>query len=807
MIIKIPAMRIMKRILPALLIFTVVLASAAFVFLRTISRKALPDYNKDIKLNGLQAEVSVLRDSFAIPHIYAQNEHDLYLAVGYVMAQERLWQMDLLRRVTQGRLSEIFGKSLVNTDQLLRSLRYQAKSENILSRLDPEIKAVLEAFSDGVNQYIENHHKKLPIEFTILGYKPDPWEPAHSLNLIGYMAWDLKAGWSEIIMEEIRARIDSSLYRELLPDLAGQKTVVFPGYTRPKKDDLISSLLMESSGLEKLGADVLDASNNWAVSGNRSITGMPLLANDMHLGLNVPGIWIQMHQVIPGKLNVTGLVLPGQPMVICGHNDSIAWGMTNAYVDNLDFYEEKINQADSGQYEYKGEWLNFTLVNEKINTKEGEVFERELKFSHRGTVVSGIKNFPGKVVSMHWVGDEPSNEMQTVYYLNRAGNWNDFKKALLTFQSISQNIVYADVKGNIGLYCAGGVPVRKRDAVIAILPGWTDEYDWKGYVPFDELPHCYNPEQGFVASANNKTTDNSYPHHIGTWFSLPNRYLRIVELLAARDKHSVDDFKAIQLDQQSKLAELYMPALLKALEKAKEFNETENQAAEILKQWDYTMKPDAPAALLFESIYLRTFNNLYADEMGEELAGKFAEVSQVSRISTEQIWLAGQSPWTDDINTPALAETLEDILAKGFKEAVDTLSKQYGPDAAHWQWGKEHQITFAHPLSKVAILDRLFDLNRGPFPVGGSFHTVAPFSYSNSKPFLSDHGASHRHIFDLGNWDHSVTVIPTGTSGIPASKHYCDQTDLYIKGEYHPDYFSAEKVNEHAMYQQKFTKE
>jgi penicillin amidase len=797
-------MKKIKKALLALFVFLIVLILAVFLLARYMSQKPLPDYNKDIQLKGLQSEVRVIRDKYAVPHIYAENEHDLYLAVGYIMAQERLWQMDLLRRVTQGRLSEIFGRSFAETDLLLRALRYQQKSLTILEKAEPSVKQCLQAFSEGVNQFVEVNKNRLPVEFVILGYKPEPWEPYHSLNLIGYMAWDLKAGWSEIIFEEIKQHVDSTLYKELLPDLANQKSFIYPETREKKNPKLISSLLWSAEKLDKLGADIFDGSNNWAVSGNKSITGKPIFANDMHLGLNAPGIWFQMHQVIEGKLNVTGVVLPGQPLVVCGHNDSIAWGMTNVYVDNLDFYEEKVNPSDSGQYEYNGQWMQFSIVIEKIKTKEGDTIESILKYSHRGPVVTGIKDFGEKIVTMHWAGDEPSDEMLTIYLLNRAKNWVDFTSAIQTFKSVSQNIAYADVNGNIGLYCAAGVPIRKRDAVISILPGWTDEYDWKGYVPFAELPHMFNPSQEFVVSANNKTTGNNYPYHIGTWYSLPGRFERITELLAAKEKLSMADFQEIQLDQYSKMAENYMPALLKAIQNESGFNDVQKKAANELRNWDFVMKADAPAPLIFESIYLRVFYNLYADEMGEDLAAKFIGNSSVSRISTDQIWLKEASKWTDDIKTTNKTETFADILLKSFLEVTDTLSKELGSDVSLWQWGKKHQLIIAHPLSKVALLDKAFHLHRGPFAVGGSFHTVSPFSYSFSRPFVSDHGASHRHIYDLSNWDNSLTVLPTGNSGIPSSKHYCDQTNLYIQGKYHIDNFSKQAVEQNAVYRMKF---
>jgi penicillin amidase len=799
-------MKILKRILLSILVLLLLAVASGYIFIRHISHRAIPDYNEDIKLRGLHAPVEVYRDSFAIPHVYARDEHDLYMAVGYLLAEDRLWQMDMLRHVAEGRLSEIFGKDYTDADVLLRALRFRDKSEKILAQADPSSLEALNAFAEGVNQFIANNDHNLPPEFTILKYKPEKWEPFHSLNMIGYMAWDLKAGWSEILLSTIRKTVDSLRYNQLLPDLLRAQPVVFPGNEQKVNTSaLLPHMLLETASLQQLGADVLDGSNNWAVSGSKSNTGMPLLANDMHLGLSVPGIWYQMHQVVEGKLNVTGLVLPGAPVIICGHNDSIAWGMTNTYVDNLDFYEEKVNPNDSGQYGYNGEWRNFDVQKVIIKISSGEQVERTLRFSHRGPIVSSFKKMPGKAVSMHWVGDEMSDEFRSIFLLNHANNWNDFKTALKTFTSISQNIVYADRKGNIGLFCAAGIPIRKRDIAIGILPGQTDEYDWKGYIPFEELPFIFNPANNYVASANNRTAPPDYPYHIGTWYAHPSRYMRITELLSAKEILSVEDFEAIQLDQQSKLAEEYMPSILGALSKNKHMNPSESRAYDILKSWNYGMNSKSAAASIFESFYLQFIRCTFTDELGEELFISFNGVNSINRTATDQLITGKVSPWFDDVATGNKTENFDDMVVCAFTKAVAELEVKLGSNPDTWEWGKLHHMVLAHPLSTVKILDQVFSLNRGPFSVGGSFHTVSPFSYDNNKPFDATHGASHRHIFDLSNWDNSRTVIPTGNSGIPASKHYCDQTALYVNGKYHPDYFSKEKIVKNAKYIMKFT--
>jgi penicillin G amidase len=797
--------KILKKILLALLILVIVIAVTAVIFIRNLSHRAIPDYDKDLPLQGLHSPVEVYRDSFAIPHVYARDMHDLYVATGYLLAEDRLWQMDMLRHVTEGRLSEIFGEKYVGTDLLLRSLRFGMKSRKILATADTASLEAINSFTDGINQFIKANAHHLPPEFGILRYNPENWEPSQSLNMIGYMAWDLKAGWSEILLNDIAKTIDSLRFRQLLPDLTREQPAVFTELkVRGEPVSVVPDLLLHSDLLQKLGADVLDGSNNWAVAGSKSSTGMPLLANDMHLGLNIPGIWYQMHQVVPGKLNVTGLVLPGAPVIICGHNDSIAWGMTNTYVDNLDFYEEKINPSDSNQYEFNGEWKNFDIQKVIVKISNGTQVERELRFTQRGAVVSSFKHIRGKVISMHWVGDEMSNEFKSVLLLNKANNWNDFTQALKTFTSISQNIVYADKKGNIGLYCAAGVPIRKRDIAVGILPGQTGEYDWKGYVPFDELPHLYNPAQGFVASANNRTTSADYPYHIGSWYALPNRYERITEMLEDKKVLSVDDFKTIQNDQHSRLAEKYMPVILRVLEAHAGWDDTETQSLALLKNWDYSMDKKSGAAAIFETLYLQLIKCTFEDELGGQFAD-FNGVTSVSRNAMDKLMDLKDSPWFDNIATPGKTETIDDAIVCSFGNAVSALGKQMGTNPQSWEWGKIHHLVLAHPLASVKILDKIFDLNRGPFEVGGSFHTVSPYSYDPNMPFQASSGSSHRHIFDVADWDNSFTVIPTGNSGIPASRHYCDQTEMYLNGQYHHDYFSRALIVSHARYKMKFT--
>ncbi len=795
-------MQLLKKILRITGVVLLILLIAGLLFVRNIARKALPDYNQDVYIEGLTAEVTVIRDSYAVPVIYAENEGDLYRAVGFVMAQDRLWQMDLLRRATTGRLSEIFGEDLVETDHLMRALRIPEKSAMVLQQTEPDVLNALEAFADGVNQFIDQTQNKLPPEFSVLGYTPEKWEPEHSVNLTGYMAWDLNMGWStEIILHKLREKVDQDKFRELIPDLDLQTSYVYPEHVLAEAE-FRSELLEQSARLKELGLEVFSGSNNWAVSGEKSTTGKPVFANDMHLGLFAPGIWYQMHHVIEGKLNVTGVVLPGQPFVISGHNERIAWGLTNVMLDDVDFFLETINPANPHQYKFMGEWKDMDVRTEIIKTVNDEAVEKEILFTHRGPVISDLKDLDDQVISMKWTGNQYSNEVRSVYLLNRAGNWDEFRDAVTTFLSVSQNINYADVDGNIGLQTAAGIPIREGRGIF-VVSGEDDTYDWQGMVPFEELPYTYNPPTGFVLSANNRTVPDNYPYYISHWFDLPYRYDRIKEMLTEKEHLSVDDFKAILGDKKSKLSEQMLPDLLMEMEKLPQPTVNERTAIEMLTGWDNVYDSQSPAPLIFEKFYLTFIENLLLEDMGEELYQEFISSKVLVRNIIDRVWHNKESAWfTNSGDQPGNA-SFTGMVHKAFSKSIEWLEHNRGPNPNGWAWGDEHSLTLAHPMGDVKILDIVFNINRGPYKPGGSFHTVSPYSYNYTNPFVVNHGASQRHIYSTANWDNSFSVIPTGTSGIPASDYYCDQTSLYINNSFRPDAFSRAGVENAGIYQMK----
>ena len=792
----------LKKIIFGILITLIIVVIAACGLVYYLGHRAVPDYEGQITLKGLSEEVIVYRDQYAIPHIYARNEPDLYRAVGYCMAQDRLFQMDLIRRLTTGRLAEIVGEKALEVDHLMRALRITDKSLKLYKTADKTMIELTEAFCDGVNQYIENHRKKLPLEFTILGYKPEEWRPEHSFNVIGYFSFDLSTAWNtEIFFHKLLPKVGEKRLREILPDIPAQKEIIFPQFAGELTEfDLRSSLASAAKLIEEMGLTIFHGSNSWAVSGERSASGKPILANDMHLGLNVPGIWYQMHHVVKGKLNVTGIVAPGQPFIVAGHNDHIAWGFTNVMLDDMDFYLEKINPDNPDEYEFNGQWRKMKVTREAIKLKGGGTVEKEIRYTHRGPVVSKIKNLKDEVISMRWIGNEDSDEVRSLYLLNRATNWDEFKNAMRTFRSVSQNTIYADTAGNIGLYCSAGIPIREKGDGISIMPGWTDEYDWKGIVPFEEQPHSFNPETNFLSSANNKTVSDAYPHYISTWYVPDYRFRRINEMLEEKSRITLNDIKEMQADFKSKLVQDMKDDLIESLDQAGDLDELERQCLGILKSWDGILQVEEAAPAIFEVFYLKFAANLFGDELGDDLLQEFLSVTYIVNEAIDQLWKNKTSVWYDDVTTGDKVEDFNDIVLVSFRDATKWLKDKLGRDPSKWEWGQLHQLILEHPLGSVKILDRIFKFNRGPYSVAGSYHTVCPYQYELTNPFKVIHGASHRHIYSLANWDESLSVIPTGTSGVPASKYYCDQTELYLNNEYHPDYFSRDRVEKNASY-------
>ena len=792
-------MKILKVILTVLAVIIAVVLIAGVIAVPALRKSGLPDLNGEKDLAGLTAEVRVIRDERGVPHIYASNEQDLYFMTGYITAQERLWQMDMVRHATQGRLSELFKRDMFETDIFLRALGMPGKSKLVLEREDPAILESLQAYAGGVNAWIEQCGKKLPPEFRVLGYTPEPWTTTDITNIIGFIGWDLASSnlSDEVNNYKLGRKLGPDKASELIADWNMVDEVVFPEFRLD--DKLIEKALAAVSSmdkLEELGIVTFSGSNNWAVSGSRSETGKPILSNDMHLGFNVPGFWMQVHQVIPGKLNVTGVLFPGEPFIIAGHNDRIAWGMTNLSVDDIDLFVETVDSTGRN-YLYNGEWLPFREEEHQLKMTDDSSRTHVIRYTHHGPVISEMRGINDEVLTMCWSGYDYSDEIEAVYLLNRAHNWEEFRTALSHFRSISQNFAYADVDGNIGLNTGGGIPVRKGTGLLQ-RRGDTDEYEWKGYVPFELLPSSFNPEDGFVSSANQRTVDESYPFFISGEFTLPYRIMRIREMAAEKDILSIDDFKRMITDNYSSYAALMTPVILKGAETIDSPAGDEKYALDELKEWDYTMDATLVAPTLFEFIRAEMARHIMQDEL-DELYG--SPMGRQHDFYLYGMMKEGPDEWIDNVDTPE-KETMEMIIARSIRSALDTLTALHGKYGENWQWGKIHTFTLEHPMGGVKILDRLLRLNSKTYNIGGSYHTVAPYAFRDNLKTV--HGASERHIFNTADWDKSLTVIPTGTSGIPGSPFYLSQTDTYVNNGFYSGPLSEEAVEAAKKYEMIF---
>lgn len=790
-------MKFLKRFQTIVILLMIQLAITGFDSASYAERRETPMYSGELVIPGLKDEVTVFTDERGMPHIYAVNEHDLYLATGYITARERLWQMDLIRRSSAGRLSEIFGESYVQSDIFMRCLRIGENSEKILEKQPPEIIECLEAYTDGVNAFINSHKKHLPLEFRLLSYSPEEWTLKDVVNIVGNMGWNLTSRnlTSELFYYELAKKLGFEKAAQLIPGWKIEAPSIYPGF---KLDSgVISETLALASSAEKqkeLGIASFSGSNNWAVAGSRTETGMPLLSNDMHLPFGVPSIWMQVHQVVPEKLNVTGVLIPGEPFIIAGHNERIAWGMTNLMVDDLDLYAEKVNPGNHSQYSFNGRWTDMKVTTEIIRIRKQPCDTVRLRFTHRGPIISDYRNIHESSLSMRWSGNDPGNEIRSMYLINRAEDWDQFREGLSTFRAISQNFIYADIEGNIGLSSGGGIPLRKGDGCL-IRNGETGEFDWRGYVPFDQLPYSYNPANGHVSSANNKTADDDYPYYISSEFVMPYRIIRIRSMLEEKERYGTEDFTRMINDQYSEYARLLTPYILKAAGSAVDLTVQESRILDTLSVWDHTMRCCLISPTIFECFRLCFRKNLLADE----LEGLYDNLYYMTgEYYMYRILTSGPDEWVNNINTPH-SESFNDIILKSYREAVDSLNHSFGRNIEKWEYGKNHSVTFTHPLGSLRILDRLFSLNSRKYPVGGSDHTVSPY-FSFGQILKVNHGSSQRHIFNTADWDESLTVIPGGESGVPSSEFYLSQVERYIAGEFYKDPFSENAVRSAAKY-------
>ena len=781
-------------ILGAIILVLVVLLIGAYYYLVKLP---LPMTEGEIKVQGLQAPVEVLRDSWGLPHLYAKSNHDLLFAQGFVHAQDRLWQMEINRRLASGRLSEIVGPEAIQVDRLQRTFGIMRAAHKEIATLNEDEKGLLQAYADGVNAFIESHKNRLPLEFRILGVSPEPWEPEHSIGWAKVMAFIGGFNWAD---EIVKAALTQKLGSEKAANLFRLNQPSTP-FIIASGLDLPTLWPTYASVKNSFLPSPIGASNNWVVHGSRTETGAPLLANDMHLDVRIPSVWYEMH-LSGGDFNVIGLSLPGVPLIIAGHNEDVAWGITFAFTDTQDLFLEQLNPNQKDQYLHQGEWKQAKHIKESIKVKGSDepVMHDVLETIHGPIISPNIPIAKGfkYALSLKWSAHDPGGMISSITQMNQAGDLEEFKEAALQWPDPAINLVCADRDGKIGYILAGKIPIRPQNHGNGPFPGWTGEHDWTGYLPKDEKPFRVNPANGFIATANNKVVGDDYPHYIANDYMPGYRAERIQEVLTQKSVVSKDDFRSLQGDLKSSEAARFV----KALENMEGESEKAKDLLKRLRSWDQILGSDSPEGAIYCVLFYRLLENTFKDELGD-LKDHFFGVGLTpiqsmnmfathSRVILLNLLSEPNSPWFDDVTTPK-REDLGYILEKSLNETDSFLREAMGSKPSNWRWGRLHRIEFHHPLGEVKPLDKLF--NRGPFEAGGHFSTVSQSTFLPGMDFnYAGWTVSNRHIYDLEDWDNSYGSIVPGQCGMFGSPHYDDQIELWLNIDHHPLYFSRSKV-------------
>ena len=737
--------------------------------------KSKPVIEGELTVSVLDNEVVVIRDEQGVPHIEAQNEADLYRAQGYVQAQDRMFQMDLSRRQASGRLAEVVGEAAVDNDKFFRSFSLRYAAELSWDAYDTESKQVLEWFSEGVNAFMEEGN--LSYEFALLGYEPEPWTPIDSLTIGKYMAYDLGGNWNLLAFRHWAANnLTDSEFEELLVDYPEEARSIIEA-NRKTEVQVADAFYLDAIPNE------FNGSNNWVVSGEKSETGAPLLADDPHLGLSTPSIWYQMNLKSPEQ-NVSGVIFAGIPGIILGHNEHLAWGVTNVNPQVQDLYIEKRNPNNPHQFLYDGAYYEAEVREEPIKIKGGETVDYEVVMTMHGPVISdvmGSDDLAQEVFSLQWTALEPTRELQAVLGFNKAKTWDEFEVALHDFNAPAQNFVVADKEGTIAYRANGNVPIRKKGNGQFPVPGDSTEYGWEGYIPYDELPTVINPDSGWIATANNEIVGDEYPYYLTDYWAQPYRYERIAELLEAKDKLSVQDMQDIQMDTVNLYAKEFLPDFITSLESSN--IESYYEELELLKGWDYNESISAGAPIIFnemiEQLVLLLFEEKLPDDVYELMPAKYSILDNMLRAAyngDEGVWIKN-------------AGGIEALVFEAFKQSVLEIRDEYGTDVSKWQWGDYHQLSFRHNIASAHDLIAWY-LNPKQVAVGGSRTTVQ--AAANREDGTVNHGASWRFVADVSDLTSAFHIVGPGQSGHIKSKWYDNQVGNWAKGVYHETHIDGQ---------------
>lgn len=742
-----------------------------------------PKYEGEIALENIKEQTTVYFDDFGIPHIYAANTNDAMVALGYVHAQDRLWQMELMRRIVPGKLSAIFGRVALENDRFFVGLGIEEASENAIANLDKNSLSykLSMAYLNGINQYIAVG--KTPVEFTLLGIKPEKFTIKDIYNVFGYMSFSFAmAQKSDPLMTDIRNQYGSEYLKDL--GLDGISNTVQIQNTNAFKDKYAAISKSVAGILDKSVVPPFIGSNSWVIGGAKTKSGKVIFANDPHIGFSQPGTWYEAHIQTP-EFELYGCYLAGTPFPLLAHNRDYAYGLTMFENDDIDLYQETNNPENENQYKTATGFAEYQVREKRIEVKDSSTVVLKVKVSRHGPimndVLSGLNS--KKPVAMSWIyTQQPIQILDAIYTMSHAKDIVDFQRGVSLIAAPGLNIMYGDANGNIAWWASGKLYKHNKGVnPNFILDGSSGKDDIQEYLDYSKNPRAINPEWNYVYSANNQPA--AVDGYLYPGYYLPeDRAKRIKNLLEGRDLWDKQAVAKMITDNTSAVAPSIVANLIHNLD-VNTLSKEEGDALEFLKTWDGNSEVDAVAPTIYNKWIYFYLKNTFEDELGPEGFEQFLSTHIMKKVIATQIENEN-SVWWDNINSKGKKETRNQIVSQSFKQAIATIDQQLGGTVASWSWGKVHQVTFEHPLGKVKLLSKLF--NVGPIAVAGSNEVInnQMYHYTSDQNYKITAGPSTRRIVDFGDVENSWSILPTGQSGNPFSKHYDDQTTLYNQGKF-----------------------
>ncbi len=743
------------------------------------SKRRLPQVEGEMKLSGLKEEVKIVRDEYGVPHIYANSVDDLAFAQGVIHCQDRLFQMELNRRLATGRLSELVGDEALDTDRAVRTFGFHRIARKDEEFLDEEVARLLDTYLKGINTYIESGVQKLPVEFSMLRAKPEKWTRNDLLSFSRLMSWQMSFAWQgEIARAKLVEKVGMKKAHEIDPRYPTQNPIGLPNGNETYR-------LEVNGAFEAINGPYLNqtgGSNAWAISGKLTDTGKPFLCNDPHLPMLMPSIWHEVHLHCP-EIEVSGVSIPSLPLVLIGHNQKIAWGITLAYTDIQDLFVEEFTSEET--YRYGKEERKATIHEEIIHLKGGKAVIEKVVETHHGPIISDVANYPEKKVALASTCFEAGPLFRGWFEINKAAGWDDFVNAVKHLASPALNIVYADVEGNIGYWVTGKVPIRSKEKTMLPYNGFSGEEEWNGFVPFSEMPHCLNPKSGRIISCNHKIVTDDYPYFLGNVWMSGSRAKRVGDLLSEDRKYSLEEMGRFQMDFFCGPG-IELQSYFKGLTG---LSKKEKQILQIYMNWSGDLTANSIGGCIYQVLRSKLVELLLVKPLGKELMYDFIgkPFHQLLAGITEMYGhdLNMLMRLLDDENSHWMKEAggKDVLLQKGLTASIHWLENHLGKNQNQWRWGKLHQLLFEHPVGQKKPFDKIFNI--GPIPIGGDTDTVHQTAFFRERGYEGQLVCpSYRQLIDMSDLSNSLNMMAPGNSGQVSSPHYNDQTDKWMKGEF-----------------------